>query len=105
MLIWGWAASNTEHLLGHEWACGDVAVLAGEISNLTCLWLGVVTGRDLAANVRIKMSCGGGAVAVSWDRLVVYMVYYAMLMSNEVEGAGIEVVTYRTGQGTRRGGR
>ena len=75
MLIGGGRFPVQEHLLGYEWACGDVAVLAGEISNLACLWMGVVTGRDLATNVRIKMSCGGGAVAVSWDRLVVYMVY------------------------------
>ena len=63
------------HSLGYEWACGDVAVLAGKISNLARLRMGVVTRRDLATNVRIKMSRGGGAVAVSWDRLVVYMVH------------------------------
>ena len=75
MLIEGGRLPVQGHLLGYEWACGDVAVLAGEISNLACLWMGVVTRRDLATNVRIKMSCGGGAVAVSRDRLVVYMVY------------------------------
>ena len=75
MLIGGGRFPVQGHLLGYEWACGDVAVLAGEISNLASLWMGIVTWRDLATNVRIKMSCGGGAVAVSWDRLVVYMVY------------------------------
>ena len=75
MLIRGGQLPVQGHLLGYEWACGDVAVLAGEISNLARLRMGVVTGRYLATNVRIKMSCGGGAVAVSWDRLVVYVVY------------------------------
>ena len=54
-------------LLSCEWACGDVAVLAGEISNLAGFWLGVVTRRDLAADVRIKMTQSGSAVAVGWN--------------------------------------
>lgn len=58
-------------------------MLAGEISNLARLRLGRVTGRDLAADIRIKMSCGGGAVAVGWDRLIMYMVHYAGVMSKQ----------------------
>lgn len=64
-----------ERLLSGEWAHSDVAVLAGEISNLAGLWLGAVTGRNLATDVRIEMACGGGAVTIGWDRLVVDMVH------------------------------
>ena len=53
-----------EHLLGCKWAHGDVAVLAGEISNLAGLWLGVITRRDLAADIRIKMSRSSRAIAI-----------------------------------------
>ena len=53
-----------KHLLSGKWAHGDVAVLAGEISNLAGLWLGVITRRDLAADVRIKMSRCSRAIAV-----------------------------------------
>ena len=42
-------------------------MLAGEISNLAGFWLGVVTRRDLAADVRIKMTQSGGAIAVGWN--------------------------------------
>lgn len=52
------------HLLSCKWAHGDVAVLAGEISNLAGLWLGIITRRDLAADVRIKMSRCSCAIAI-----------------------------------------
>ena len=64
-----------EHLLSCKWAHGDVTVLAGEISDLAGLWLGVVTRRDLATNVRIKMGLCSGAVTVGRDWLVMDMVH------------------------------
>ena len=69
-----------EHLLSCEWAYGDVAVLAGEISNLAGLWLRVVTRRDLATDIRIKMSQCGGTVSVGRDWLVVDVVHYASVV-------------------------
>lgn len=42
-------------------------MLAGEISNLAGLRLGVVTRRDLAADVRIKMTQSGSAITVGWN--------------------------------------
>lgn len=69
-----------EHLLSCEWAYGDVAVLAGEISNLAGFWLCVVTRRYLATDIRIKMSRCGGTVSVGRDWLVVDVVYYASIV-------------------------
>ena len=66
-----------EDLLSCEWAYGDVAVLAGEISNLAGLWLGVVARGDLATDIRIKMTQSFGTVTIGWDWLVVDMVHYA----------------------------
>ena len=65
-------------VLSCEWAHGDVAVLASEVSNLAGFWLRIVTWRYLAADVRIKMSLCGGAVTVGRDWLVVNMVHYAI---------------------------
>lgn len=59
---------NTEHLLSCEWAYSDVAVLARKISDLAGFRLGVVAGRDLATDVRIKMRLGRSTVTIRWDR-------------------------------------
>lgn len=61
-------------VLSCEWAYGDVAMLAGEISNLACLWVGTVTRRDLATYIRIKMCRCSGTIPVGWNRLIVNMV-------------------------------
>ena len=53
----------------------DVAVLASQVTNLTCLWLGGVTRWDLAAYVWVQVSQGCGAVAVRRHRLIVDVVH------------------------------
>ncbi len=90
-----------QHLLSCKWADGDVAVLAGEISNLAGFWLGVVTRRDLATDVRIKMSLGRSTVSVGRHWLVVDMVHYASIIRMEEQAVGIVAVTHRTGREIR----
>ena len=55
-------------------------MLAGEISNLAGFWLGVVARRDLATDVRIKMTQSRGTISISGDRLIVDMVHYASVV-------------------------
>ena len=69
-----------QDLLSCKWAHGDVAMLAGEISNLAGLWLGVVARRNLATDIRIKMAQSFGTVTIGWDWLVVNMVHYASIV-------------------------
>ena len=66
-----------KHSLSCKWANSNVAMLAGKISNLAGLWLGVVARWDLATDVRIKMCCCRGAVSIRGHRLIVDMVHYA----------------------------
>jgi hypothetical protein len=53
---------------------GDVAVFAGEVAHLAGLRCGWVAGGPFAADVRVEMREGGGAVAVGGDGLVVDVV-------------------------------
>lgn len=57
-----------------EWAGGDVAVLACQVTNLACFGLGIVAGWDLATNERVEMTECRGAITISRNRLVVNVV-------------------------------
>lgn len=64
-----------------EWTSSDVPMLAREITNLACLRVEFVAGRDLAANGRIEMSKGSGAVTIGWNWLIMDVVNYSHSVS------------------------
>jgi hypothetical protein len=57
------------NVLGRERALGDVSVLATQVTCLAGLGLARVAGRSLAAEVRVQVSAGSSAVAISRDWL------------------------------------
>ncbi len=57
-------------------------MLAGKIAYLACLWLGVVAGRFLAANIWVDVGTSRGAVAVCRDGHGVDVVDYLPISSS-----------------------
>lgn len=55
-------------------------MLAGEISDLAGLRLGIVAWRDLTTNVRIEMTQSRCAIPVGWNRLIMDMIHCASVM-------------------------
>lgn len=53
---------------------GDLAIFAREVANLACCWLGSITDRVFATDVRVKMGECAGTTAGGVNRLNVEMV-------------------------------
>lgn len=68
---------GTGMLLRRKVWTGHCAMLAGEITNLTCCWFVLIAWCSLASHVRVEVTVSGGAVAVGayWES--VDMVDYA----------------------------
>ena len=87
-----------ENLRGLEWASGDVAVLACQVTNLASLRLRIVARWDLAADERVKMAKSGSTIAIRWDRLVVDVIHCRTSIKHGIlKGLSMQSTTYRRG--------
>ena len=86
-------------------------MLASKITSLAILRVGRVTGVVLADVLRVEMTHSGGAVAISWDRLVVDVVYQGTVGGNvwkvgevDLEGDASLALSGAAGDGAGDGG-
>jgi hypothetical protein len=68
-LLAGCSRVGRGNVLGRERALGNVSVLAAQITSLASLRLARIAEGSLAAEVRVQVSAGSGAVAISRDWL------------------------------------
>ena len=63
-----WEGGDLQFL---PWVRGDVAVLAGQVTDLACFRFRGVARRSFATTERVEVAEGTGAVAVGWNGLIV----------------------------------
>lgn len=82
--------------------CSHVAVLAAQVTSLAGLGLGSIADGHLAALIGVKVSLGGGAVAILWDGQLVDVVHEGTTLSWKTRNGELEVDASSVGGGGSR---